>query len=248
MVVGTPCHGGLVTSAYFSSVLKLQEACLEKGMALTFLMPGGDDLVERARQEIAASFMAIPGATHLLFIDADIGFEPEQVFRLIRFDAEVAAAVYPLKRFDWERAKAAVLAGREKMEAAALCYALELENPVQVRDGFIKVRSTGTGFLMIQRKVFTAMMGRYPELRYSNGDEKAEPGRDLPRYALFNCLIDGPTGLYLSEDYSFCRRWTGMGGEIWVDQQSRLNHLGQASFAGEMTPKSFPNPEPGGSA
>ena len=239
MVIGTPCYCGLVTSAYFSSVLKLQEACLGQGINLTFLMPGGDDLIERARQEIAGTFLEMPDATHLLFIDSDIGFEPEQVFRLIHFNSEVAAAVYPLKRVDWERAKAAALAGRERIESASLCYALELEKPLRVRDGFIQVRSTGTGFLMIKRRVFTAMMERYPELRYSSDASS-------PRFALFNCLIDPETGIYLSEEYSFCRRWTGMGGEIWVDQKSRLNHLGQASFAGEMTPGAFPKPEMGG--
>ena len=52
LVVGTPCYAGQVTSAYFSSVLKLQEACQRDGIALSFLMPDGEDLVQRARQEI----------------------------------------------------------------------------------------------------------------------------------------------------------------------------------------------------
>ena len=57
ILVGTPCYGGQVTSHYFSSILKLQEACQREGVALTIVMPDGGDLVQRARQEILASFL-----------------------------------------------------------------------------------------------------------------------------------------------------------------------------------------------
>ncbi len=246
LVVGTPCHGGMVTSAYFSSVMKLQESFLRGEMPLTFLTPDGGDLVERARQEIVADFMAIPGATHLLFIDSDIGFEPEQVHRLIRFNADIAAAIYPLKRIDWEKAGAAALAGRENLESAGLHYVMEMEEPFQTRDEFFKVRSAGTGFFLMKRAVIEAMMERHPELRYENETGNRESGQIYPRYALFNCLIDGESGAYLSEDYSFCRRWTKMGGEIWVDQRSRLQHVGPVTFKGDIAPPPIPVPKPGG--
>jgi hypothetical protein len=84
------------------------------------------------------------------------------------------------------------------------------------------------------------MMERYSELRYPRG--KGEGWA----YALFNCLIDGEDGPYLSEDYSFCRLWTRMGGEIWVDLNSRIKHVGQAVFAGDLN--SGPAPPQGGAA
>ena len=244
LVVGTPCYAGQVTSAYFSSVLKLQEACQRDGIALSFLMPDGEDLVQRARQEIVADFMEIPGATHLLFIDSDIAFEPEQAFRLMGFNADVTAAAYPLKTIDWEKVRAGVEAGWEKLESSGLHYVLEPAHPVQVRDAFVRAVSTGTGFLLVKRGVFTSLMDRHPELRYSR--KKGQPGGSHWAWALFNCLIDGKDGPFLSEDYSFCRRWTGMGGEIWVDLNSRLRHLGQAVFEGDLNSGPAPSPKAGG--
>ena len=43
-----------------------------------------------------------------LLVDADIGFEPEQVFRLIESGADMVAAVYPIKRVNWDKAKRAI--------------------------------------------------------------------------------------------------------------------------------------------
>jgi hypothetical protein len=51
-------------------------------------------------------------------------------------------------------------------------------------------------------------------------------------FALFDCIIDHETGAYLSEDYSFCRRWRQIGGEIWIDGASNLTHTGPYEFVG----------------
>ncbi len=231
LVVGTPCYGGQVTSIYFSSIMKLQEACRREGIALTFLMPDGDDLVLRARQDIVAEFMEIRGATHLLFIDNDMGFEPDQVFRLLRFNEEVVAAACPFKHIDWEKVRSAALTGWENLESAGLGYVVDAVQPPQVRDGFVRVHFAGTGFLLLKRSTFVALIERYPELRYSRGKEKKNSAWS---YAFFNCMIDGEDGPYLSEDYSFCRHWTRMGGQIWVDLNSQIQHVGQAIFAGNI--------------
>jgi hypothetical protein len=47
-------------------------------------------------------------------------------------------------------------------------------------------------------------------------------------------MIDSASGTFLSEDYSFCRRWTDMGGEIWADLESRLTHVGPMVFNGNV--------------
>jgi hypothetical protein len=54
------------------------------------------------------------------------------------------------------------------------------------------------------------------------------------RFALFECMIDPVTGTYLSEDFAFCRRWTDIGGEIWADLDSRLDHVGPSVFRGDV--------------
>jgi hypothetical protein len=246
LVVGTPCYGGQVTTAYAGSLLKLQHACLRRGgVDFTVLMQAGDALVTRARQNIVAHFLDNAAASHLLFIDADIGFEPEQVFRLLDCDADMTAAVYPTKRIDWARFTALAQAGGNLPGSEALSYVLELEAPerLALRGRFVKARYVGTGFLMIRRAALIAMIERYPELRYTDEHQAGDPLRGSQwRSALFNCMID-EASTYLSEDFSFCRRWTDMGGEIWADLESRLNHIGAMTFVGDYAKRFDKLPE-----
>jgi hypothetical protein len=236
-MVGTPCFGGQVSWLYTVSVLKLQKAFIQRGWDLGFLLQAGDALVTRARQTIVCHFLENPGATHLLFIDADIGFEPEQVFRLLEFDADFTAAAYPVKQINWELMAAAVQAGRTPLESATLSYVVERDaaQELTVRHGFVKSSYAGTGFLMIRRSALESMIEHYKELRYSHEHKANDPLEGSRwRSALFNCMVDPATGFYLSEDFSFCRRWTDMGGEIWVDYKSRLDHVGVMVYRGNL--------------
>lgn len=244
LVVATPCYGGQVTAIYANSLLRLKDACHERGdIAMQVKMIYGDALIPRARQDLAARFLEIDTATHLLFIDADIGFEPDQVFRLLQFNADVAAGVYPTKAIDWFRMAAQARAGMKRIESSSLNYVVGAENPekIEVKGGFAKVRYAGTGFMLVKRSVLLAMIEKYPQLRYTSQFSAQEVGkkRDF-LYALFNCILDEATGVYLSEDFSFCKRWTDMGGEIWVDLHSRLNHMGPMIFEGDLSTQ-FPN-------
>jgi hypothetical protein len=237
LTIGTPCFGGQVSWLYAISLLKLQKAFTQRAWHINYLVQAGDALIPRARQTIVGHFMTDPSATHLLFIDADIGFEPEQVIRLLEFGADVAAAVYPVKQINWDMMAGAVQSGRSPLESATLSYVVERETGTEtvVRNGFVKSRYAGTGFLMIRRAVLESMIERYPELRYTQEHGASDQSAGSPpRSALFNCMIDKRTGFYLSEDFSFCRRWTDMGGEIWVDYTSRLNHVGLMVYRGNM--------------
>ncbi|HUA18513.1 MAG TPA: hypothetical protein VMB25_07190 [Bryobacteraceae bacterium] len=236
LLVGTPCYDGRVTMAYAYSLLKLQHACLERAIRLTVLLMSGDALITRARQNLVAHFLENPSATHLLFVDADIGFEPDQVFRLLDSGGSVTAAAYPLKRVDWALFSAAARAGLGHPQSEALSYVVELDVPECIGLGgrFVKVRYAGTGFLMIQRAALEKMMEHYSELRYAHEHRADDPlSGSKWRSAIFNCMTD-EAGNYLSEDFSFCRRWTDLGGEIWLDLQSRLNHVGMMTFEGDF--------------
>lgn len=237
IAIGTPCFGGLVTTSYALSLLKLQQVCTRRAYNLTFLIQAGDSLITRARQTILTHFLSETKATHLLFIDSDIGFESDQVFRLLEFDADFTAGAYPVKALDWSMIPDVVAAGRTPLESATLSYVFEAElsHGIVMRQGFVKARYAGAGFLMIRRTVLEAMIGRYPELRYRCEHKAADPFEGNPwRSALFNCMIEEETSTYLSEDYSFCKRWTDMGGEIWVDLTSKLSHSGSITFHGDM--------------
>jgi hypothetical protein len=237
LTIGTPCFGGQVSWLYAVSLLKLQKTFAQRGWSINYLLQAGDALVTRARQTIVCHFLDNPKATHLLFIDADIGFEPKQAIRLLEFDADVTAAVYPVKQINWDRMPAAVQAERSPLESATLSYVVERDAGAElvIRQGFVKSRYAGTGFLMIRRSALEGMIEHYPELRYTHEHRGNDPLIGSPwRSALFNCMVDQTTGYYLSEDFSFCRRWTDMGGEIWVDYTSRLNHVGLMVFRGDM--------------
>ena len=236
LVIGTPCYGRQVTDIYAASLLKLQLACQQRNIRLLVHMLGSEALITRARQNVVAHFLTNEAATHLLFVDADIGFEPEQVFRLLDFDADATAAIYPLKRIDWGKVAAIAGAKDDRLPSRSLSYLVQFaeETQIETRNDFARVKYAGTGFLMLRRQMLLAMIARYPELRYAHEHRPNDPLESSPwRYALFNCFVD-ETGTYLSEDFSFCRRWTDMGGEIWIDLRSRLTHLGAVSFEGDL--------------
>jgi len=244
LVIGTPCFGGQVTSVFTTSLMRLQLACAKRGVDLSVNLLSGDALITRARQNIVAHFLENPLGTHLLFIDADIAFDPAQVFRLLDFGKDFTAGVYPTKKIDWSKVSELAKRGMGALESAALSYVLDFEDPTKIapEKGFARVRYAGTGFLMLKREALIKLIEGYPDLRYTGEHQSEDPLRNSKwRSALFNCFIDKETGIYLSEDYSFCRRWRDLGGEIWVDLESRLTHVGTMAFNGYLATQFMPS-------
>jgi hypothetical protein len=240
LVLATPCFGGQVSSLYASSIFQLQRALHAKSnIDLKILMRDGDALITRARANLVTMFLDDPAATHLLFVDADIGFTPEHVFRLIESGADVVAGVYPIKHVNWDKAKRVLQSNRPKVASAALDYVLEIDDPdhVVVVNGFTRVRYAGTGFLMIRRHVIERMClhPSYAPLQFFREHSLDALAGSPNRFALFECMIDASAGTYLSEDFAFCKRWTDIGGEIWADLESRLDHVGPSVFHGDIS-------------
>ncbi len=243
LVVATPCFGGQLSVVYAASMFKLQKVLrASPDVELKILFKDADALITRARASLVAQFLDDPESTHLLFIDADIGFEPAQVLRLIACGADMCAGVYPIKRIDWQRVRDTATAGRPD-PAAAFHYVYEVEdrNAVAAQSGFVKVRYAGTDFLMIRRAAIERMCAHYPHLRYVRDHSLDAPSAN--KYALFDCMVDD-AGTYLSEDFAFCKRWTDMGGEIWADLASRLNHVGPYVFRGDFSSQFAPREAP----
>ena len=236
IMIATPCFGGVVTQSYMTSVLKLIQAAPGLGFGTTLAMLGYDSLVPRARATLVGSFLDNEAATHLLFIDADIGFEIEQFLRLLNADKEFAAALYPVKALDWDQMPDRCTRGAEPLPQGPLNYVgTFVRGPEAKRDGdFATASYAGGGFQLIRRSVILDMVAAYPETKFSR--LLATPTGERPSenlYALFDTFIDRETGEYLSEDYAFCRRWRDMGGEIWLDRNSRLTHTGVFDYRGQ---------------
>jgi len=237
LVIATPCFGGQISVIYAASLFKLQKLMRSySGFNLKILFKDGDALITRARASLISQFLDDKSATHLLFVDADIGFEPEQVLRLIESGADMCAAVYPIKRIDWDKVKTTIETARPNPAAAALQYVFEVDDPnaVIARAGFVKVRYAGSGFLMIRREAVERMCARYPELQFKRDHSLDAATASDNRFALFECMIGGD-GTYLSEDFAFCKRWIDMGGEIWADLKSKLSHVGPMAFCGDLS-------------
>lgn len=242
VLVGTPCYGGVVTQTYMQSYLALLEACRERGIGLDLMLLGGDSLITRARNQIAAWFLDAKRFTHLMFIDADIGFEPAQFMQLVDRNVDIAAGIYPLKRIDWNKVRERVARGDGDVEAASLQYVLSGRKggtgtmQVQARGGFASVEQAGTGFMLIKRGVFERMIERHPELAFAHNHlQVGDATMPQRQYAFFDTSIDREAGTYLSEDYTFCRRWVAMGGEVWVNLASKFTHVGTHAYRGDFS-------------
>ncbi len=235
VVIATPCFGAMVHQAYMLSVLRLLCSPLAQRVQFTLEMLGHDSLITRSRNTLVARFLAHPGATHLLFVDADIGFEPEQLERMLAFDQSVVAGIYPLKVLHWQAAPARQRAG-EPADAAALLYVGQpCEGAAAERNGgFITAQHAGTGFMLLRRDALERMVQAYPETRYRGVDAYSPAAAEgTPSHALFDCMISPESGQYISEDWTFCHRWRAIGGKVWLDTLGSLTHVGAHDYVGQ---------------
>ena len=228
--VATPCYGCQVTHAYTASILRLQAECMIRGITIFVDFMGNESLIQRARNMMTARFMKNAEFTHLLFIDADIAFDPTTVFRMLEFDKDVMASIYPKKSIDWDKVGEKLRAhDTEPVHQMGLDFNINIDAPsAQVKDGFVKVLDAATGFMMIKRHILDTLCRNFPELLCMNDIPGSR--EDIPEYvALFDCMLETmPDGCKrpLSEDYSFCRRVQQIQGNVYVDFASTLCHVG----------------------
>jgi len=234
VLIATPCYGGLVAQGYMESVIQLMVYAAAQGFEMTLALNGQDSLITRSRNKLVSAFLDMPPTTHLMFIDADIVFKPEYVGRMLKFDQDVVCGQYPIKNFDWPLAPQKMAAGKDIAEAGLNyvglpCTGAEREE----KDAFVTGTYAGTGFMLIKRMVLERMIAAYPETKYSLAHTYPRVEKQSNnQYALFDCMIEPGTNIYLSEDFAFCRRWRQLGGKLWLDTQSRLGHIGTYKFEG----------------
>lgn len=232
----TPCYGGMITDQYFLSMFRTTQELMKLGINFRITTLRNESLVTRARNILVAMFMESP-CTHLMFIDSDIEWQPDSIIRMLAIHKPIVAAAYPKKTVNWGSVKAAAERGEKDLEHYQADYAINLQfndpenKRVEYKDGAIKVLDASTGFFMIQRETIEKMMNHHPELHYKN-DSHIDPKFNKYCYSLFDTMHDPKDNRYLSEDYTFCRRWQQMGGDIWLDPSTSLNHVGSYTFAG----------------
>ena len=216
----TPCYGGQITDQYFLSMFRLTQELIKYNINFRITTLRNESLVPRARNILNAMFLEAKECTHLMFIDADIEFEPESIIRMLAMDKDLITGAYPKKTLPVDY-------------AINLKFADEERTQVKVDMGAVEVLDASTGFWLMKREVVDRMIEGYPELFYLN-DSSIDPKFNEYCYSFFDTIHDPDDNRYLSEDYTFCRRWQKIGGQIWLDPNTKLNHVGSYTFEGNV--------------
>lgn len=246
LFVATPMYGGQCAGMYCKSTADLSALCAKYGIPLQLYYLFNESLITRARNYCVDEFMR-SDATHLMFIDSDIGFDPRDVIAMLALqtdesDYDVLGGPYPKKCISWEKIKQAVDKGvaddnPNTLERYVGDYVfnpktnqkeISLSQPVEVLE-------LGTGFMMIRRKTFEKYRDTYPQLSYKPDHVRTEHfdgSREI--HAYFDCIIDPESKRYLSEDYNFCYHVTKMGGKNYLCPWMKLNHVGSYIFGGSL--------------
>lgn len=178
---------------------------------------GNESHIDRARNRLVDRFLRGP-FSRLMFLDADIEFSPEHLGRLWLLSLQHPRAIL-----------AASYATKSVVPHFAL-NRLPDESP-DPRTGLVKVRHTGTGFMIIPRALFDAMRedGQAPEYLLSDGVNPTTQTQRAYFKSGVHTYPDGKT-VWLSEDYDFCERARALGFDILVDRGIELRHHGTTSF------------------
>ena len=195
--VATPMYGGMCSGMYTKSTADLATIATQYGMDVRFFYLFNESLITRARNYLVDEFLRSP-YTHLMFIDSDIHFNPNDVLTLAALDKEIIGAPYPKKVIAWEKVRNAVDAGMADEDPTVLeeftgdfvfnpiggTSEIKVSEPVEVLE-------IGTGFMLIAREVLEKFRDAYPQFSYKPDHNRSE-NFDGSRYihAFFDTVID----------------------------------------------------------
>lgn len=248
LFIATPAYGGMVGESYLKAMVRVGILFKTYGLNFTLATIANESLITRGRNTLVSMFMSDETYTDMIFIDADIHFEAESIIKMwdrlvddgVHKEVEVVVGSYPKKSINWPSIISAVKKGvetEEELSKHQSAYVLNVRSDEQgripLRNGLLPVYDGGTGFMMFTRNVIQRMMDKWPELHYNN-DLNTNPKHDPYCYALFDTIICPQTKRYLSEDYTFCRRYQEIGGTIWMDPSINLDHQGSYVFKGNI--------------
>ena len=229
--IATPMYGGIAKNNYTVSLQNLIVKLSQSGHSIVTTTIGNESLITRARNTLAHKFMK-SDCDALLFIDADHGWEADDVLRMIESGKDFIGAIYPMKGINWENVRVAALAGKKNLESYSGIFAINLLNESQAFNSQepFKVKDIGTGMLFLTRKVFEDLKPHCKQYKNNNvGNTGIDFGEMVTEY--FTTFIDKDDVL-LSEDYALCRMWQSIGGEVWSAPWVRISHSGDYNFSG----------------
>jgi len=240
LFIATPMYGGMCNGLYMKPCLDLQGMMMQYGIEVRFSFLFNESLITRARNYLADEFLR-SGYTHLLFLDSDIAFDPNDILTCLALDKDIIGGPYPKKSINWDNvALAARTHPNMNLGDLEQLTGHFVFNPVPGTKTFkvtepLEVLEIGTGFMMIKKEVFGRFEQAYPHLKYKP-DHIGQANFDGSRYihAFFDTVIDPDSERYLSEDYMFCQYARRIGIQIWLCPWMRTQHVGTYPFAGNM--------------
>lgn len=240
--VATPAYGGMCYLPYVNGLLELQRACLAAGIEFGYFYVSGTALLHEQRNVAVERFLR-SDLSHMMFIDADIGFRADDVIRMFEQQHEVMIGLYPSKTIDWT---AVVDAARSDPSASVdkialfsanynrTAYAMENSEVAIKPDSVFEIHSGGTGLMMIARPVFRKMEAAYPhtKVQFPISYQNLVPDA-TSMYEHFEFLRE-PDGRSLSEDISFCKKWRACGGKLYACTWFKTVHAGLHLYDGNL--------------
>lgn len=248
LFVATPMYGGQCAGMFAKSTADLAAMCAQYGIPLQFYYLFNESLITRARNYCCDEFMRSE-AEHMLFIDSDIGFNPQDVIAMMALQTlhedkyDIIGGPYPKKCISWEKIKHAVDKGVADKDPNVLenyvgDYVFNPKNGQQsipLGDP-CEVLEIGTGFMMITKKAMTKFYETYKDRYMYKPDhvrtEHFDGSREIMMF--FQAEVDAETKRYLSEDYWFCQKAQKAGIRTWFCPWMKLQHVGTYIFGGSL--------------
>jgi len=206
LFVAMPTATGVVRVEAVSSIIRMASALKGHGVSVAFASTSYVE-VALSRNTLVAEFLA-SGRTHCLFVDDDMGFEPQVIGDMLAVDRPFVGAFCPKRSLDLERFADAFgkaeRSGRDDPLRVALARAADfVGRPVKPTAAQIVVaEQVGAGILLLRRDVFETLDKldlTIPTITH--------PGSGSPIKGYFDRVYLKDRGGYLSEDHSFCFRW-----------------------------------------
>ena len=232
LFVATPMYGGMNHGLYMKSCLDLQTIMIRYGIETKFSFLFNESLITRARNYLVDEFLRTD-FTHMMFIDSDIHFDPNDIIALMALDKDVSGGPYPKKSINWGNIASAARKHPDmepkELESLVGEYVFNVvkgTSQFQVTEP-LEVMEIGTGFMMVKREVFTKFAEAYPHLRYKP-DHVGQANFDGSRYihAYFDTVIDKG---YNFEDIHDLMERAAKGEDVSAEAKQLLNRESDAS-------------------
>lgn len=234
MLIALPTVSRAMKSGTAIAVARAAGALQSRGVSVDYHNIDSAEIVT-ARDMFANMLLYADDWDSMLFVDSDMGFEPNLVLRMLDQGVDVAAAACPRRTLDLDQYVGAMKAhgdpDRARSQASQFTLFHDWNNqqsgPRNVRDGFCSAAAVGMAIALISKSALQTMVAERvvaPRLDLHSGSGK-------PCYSFFGILE--PDGSRLGEDYSFCYRWTKMlGRDLRVCLDEQVSHYGDFEYYG----------------